>query len=129
MAKADIFDRALPYYVVAIAVFFLRYRASADEVSVDADEIKSYWIFQPEADVRIQTLVNARLFNRAIEICEEAGLIEALLDEFGPPIYVRRGSMDLGSPRLSEDFSVWAHISKVRAVGAWLASDRFAQHW
>ena len=88
MAEPDLFERALPYYVVALGLFFENHNPSRGR-NADWDSIREYWQVDPFKSPETSLLSDRDLFDAALQIIQEAGLVEVLTDDFAPDIYLK----------------------------------------
>lgn len=77
-------DRAVPYYVLAIASFLYRQRSSQARDAIQND----YSYREPESGEVINLLFDSGVFQSALRQMNSDDLIELIEDEFGPEIIV-----------------------------------------
>jgi hypothetical protein len=87
------------YYAMAICDFF----SSSRDVASEADILSRYSITEsPEQDYYC-FLQKPAVFNKAVEWLADRGMIEALFDDFGPPIFRATAELSAQFDALTED--------------------------
>ena len=90
MANKSFLERALPYYVLAIATTMYGHSQS-NSTPLSGHDIRSRWRIREswEGETHeLELLADEDLFKGAIAVCEEHHLLESLVDDFGPDYYL-----------------------------------------
>jgi hypothetical protein len=98
----------LPYYVVAIATALYVHGESEGQLPATWRDIQNTWTVEGHEGKHF-LLTDRRAFDAAITICADYGLIEPLLDEFGPPVYVFGEEFGSGLKALKADYRSLFH--------------------
>ncbi len=118
MDKARFVNVAHLYYALAICVYFRSHAQSAYRGEI----MDAYYKVPTEEDPEpINYLENSLIFEKAVRWLADQGMIEPILDDFGPPIYVVTDTFHDRWSELSEDRDLPFHkYGIIREPERWL---------
>jgi len=117
MDKQKFLQIAPSYYALGICGFF-------ENASIGTySEIAAYLGYQDENELYVRYLIHRPLFEAAIKWLVKKGMIEALIDDFGPPIYRRSDDFFEIYPGLNDDPDLpFRKYSIIEGKQSWLRS-------
>lgn len=117
MDKTRFVKVAPPYYALAICVYFRGYGTSSYR-----GEIIDTYIDEPsEGDPGANHLEKSLIFEQAIRWLADRGMIEPILDDFGPPIYAVADAFNDMWTELTDDPDLPFHkYVRIREPDRWL---------
>lgn len=117
MNTQTLFERALPYYIVAIA-HSVREHFANKHSPIHAADVHRPW--RTDVGKKTSLLGDEELFKAAINICADHKIIEPLVDPFGPLVFLKGASLTGGLAGLEQAYPQFN--SYKRAGRTWLAS-------
>src|SRR5262245_34059071 len=107
-AREQFIQKAVPYYVLALATFFGGMRGKTAYTKANIVEGQ---------DLPLPT---HEIFERAVEVCLGAGLIDRHKDDFGPDSYSPQSNSSEAKEKLEATYDVFERYGRQRDAGAWL---------